>query len=164
MPFIQRTLLSATPLRRFLFLVGLVLGLLETFVVSSVPFWFLLASPLSESSANLITTVTGGISIVIDPVVAFAVAFMLGRNIDVAKDYASSFLAIFLGAILGSAISAAAVILASTVVNLHLDAWAYATNGLFFYTLGALRLALVGFAGLAFSHFYRMGVVVPGQP
>jgi hypothetical protein len=146
-------------LRGSLFFAGFFFGLIETFVVASQPFWVIeFFKPATQSTLNLIGEGFTITSLLIDPVAVFLAMFFMGERFDISFDFSSVLLSFVGGTVLGtytclfliSAYALSAGFWQPFEPQFELD--------LLYDGLGALRIALVGFSGLALAYFSRRHV------
>lgn len=148
--------------KHMLLVVGLLFGLVETFIVDSA-IVLVLAFPVTLARVTWIGPAASAISLVVDPLVVFAVMFLLGRRVDFTRGYFGTFLQFFAGVLAGTMLMFLSVT-AYLIITVPgaVDITTYIGNGVFYYGLGSFRLSLVGFAGLAMAHFSRRPSVGPG--
>ncbi len=143
-------------LNGLVFVTGLALGFVETFIVASEPF-FLVSSifPHTEPLLGTLLTVLSVSSLVIDPVIVFLVMFFIGRNSDLPSDFMSIFVSVLCGAFVGTFGCLALLAGYSLVSGLFQILEPPLVGDLLLDGLGAFRMALVAFAGFALAYFIR---------
>jgi hypothetical protein len=147
-------------LKRSILVVGFLFGLAETFIFSSEPLLLTLYyRPGSEALYSMIALEFTITSLLIDPFIIFLVMFLIGRGLDPSFDFVSSFVSLFAGALLGTIICLSAITGYLFSVSLLANFEQLLIGDLLVDSLGALRVALVGFGGLALGHFLRGGAL-----
>ncbi len=150
--------------KTMLFLAALALGVVDTFVVASEPFWILqFFKPTTSADVNSIVFWFSIASLVIDPAATFLVMFALGFKMAESLEFPSSLFPLLLGAVVGTYTSLAAITAYSWYAGLFQAFIPQLGNDLLYDAFGAFRLALVAFASLAFAYFVRRGSVRADQ-
>ncbi len=139
--------------RSSLLAVALILGMAETFIVASEPFWIIqFFRPTSPADVNNIVEGFNIASLLVDPALVFMVMFMLGRDMDLAGDFSRTMGSLLVGTVVGTYLCLAAVAVYAYWQGL-LGAFEHQLGlDLLYDAFGAFRLSLVAFAGLALSY------------
>jgi hypothetical protein len=144
-----------------IFFVGFVFGLTETFIVASQPFWVIeFFKPITQSSLNSIGEGFTISSLLVDPVAVFLAMFFLGGRFDVSLDFGSALLSFLGGTVLGTYTCLLLISGYALSASLWQPFEPQFVLDLLYDGLGALRMALVGFSGLALAYFARRSVSV----
>ncbi len=153
-------------LRASLLAAALTLGLIETFIVASEPFWIIqFFKPTTPTDINNIVEGFNIASLLVDPALVFLIMFLMGKSMDPAGDFSRTMGSLLLGAVVGTYISLAALAVYAYWQGLFGAFEHQLWLDLLYDAFGAFRLSLVAFAGLAISYLaVRRPQPSPVQP
>lgn len=137
-----------------------VLAVLQTFILVSQPLWFrflfsTLGLAINTENVQFLSTVLTIGSLLLEPVATFLVMYAIGLTADLGSAPTSYLSGLLVGALAGTFGCVAAM----TVYYIHIGEGSILGGSylasLTSYGIGAFRMALVAFAGLALAHFTR---------
>ncbi len=150
------------------FVAVLILAALQTAILLSQPLWFrflfsTLQLHLDSQTLALLTSTLTIVSLLIEPVATFIVMYLLGRGASLGSFPVPYFTRLLAGAFVGTFVCVVVLMMyyystgqGPIPTSLYFASFSY-------YALGAFRMALVGFAGLALAYFTRPTASLPSS-
>lgn len=137
-----------------------VLAVLQTFILVSQPLWFrflfsTLGLPVNSENVQALSTVLTIASLLLEPVATFLIMYTIGMAADLGSAPTSYLSGLLIGALTGTFGCVAAMTGYYVYIGQGSIFGGSYLSSLTFYGIGAFRMALVAFAGLALAHFAR---------